>query len=315
MDVLAHIIEHSEFDLIASWRATSRACLAAVGTHLRARYMTCVSKFIPDVALLDHLLFKHGAIVSGSVALYFFLPRALWEPVDMDIYVPESEMEAFVAAVTDTDGLKLTPIDEEDKSKRRPARADGAGTVAVMAMFPTEDGGMDIVPGEVGESTSRIDNGSSVLGLRDVRQFRTPGGTRIDVICGPTDNPVFCLKRFWGTPVMNFLRPNGGFCGFPKDTIRSHGIVKPMRTPRDERALDKYRERGFILREAEWEDDGIWRGDTSFGAENPWVGFFGGKESENVSLPVERSGNGWAIVYEWPPVKGESSRSVWIDGG
>ena len=222
----------------------------------------------------------------------------------MDIYVPECQLEAFVAAITDPEGLKLTPIEDEDQSKRRRRNAGGA-PAAAASMFAEDDGESDTGGEDGTESTSRIGSASSVLGLRDIRQFRTGRGTRIDVICGPTDNPVFCLKRFWGTPVMNFIRPNGAFCGFPKDTVRGRGIMKPVRNARDERAIDKYRERGFILREPDLEDDGIWRGDTSFGAENPWVAFFGEKEAESVCFPVERSGNGWAIVYEWPPVNGE----------
>ena len=117
MDIIACIIGQSEFELIASWKATSRECHRAVRRHLRERYLVCVGAFIKDTDLFDRLLVRHGGIVSGSVALRFFLPRGLWAPNDLDIYVPESEFDGFVAAITDPDGLKLTLIDRDDSKK------------------------------------------------------------------------------------------------------------------------------------------------------------------------------------------------------
>ena len=156
------------------------------------------------------------------------------------------------------------------------------------------------------EATADIWRPSYHTGLREVRQFRTPDGKRVDVICGRAENPVVSLKRFWATVVMNFLRPNGGVCGFPRDTLRGRGIVRAVQTDRDERAAAKYRERGFTLREEGPDDSEIWRGCLTFGGEMVLVEEFGnGDETESALLPIVRDEDRWVIAPDWPVRKGK----------
>ncbi|RDX47460.1 hypothetical protein OH76DRAFT_1297393, partial [Lentinus brumalis] len=140
------------------------------------------------------LLLKHGAIVSGSVALRYFLPRAVWEPNDLDIYVPEAQYDEF---------HDLHPTDFND-----PIHAPDASNDSVS-----------------GDSNSS-DLPSSHAGIREVRKFYTPSDRRVDVISVPSNNPVDALKHFWSPLVANFLRPDMAACGSPRTTLDGIGILK-----------------------------------------------------------------------------------------
>ena len=107
---------------------------------------------------------------------------------------------------------------------------------------------------------------------------------------------------------MNFLRPNGGVCGFPRDTLRGRGIVRAVQTDRDERAAAKYRERGFTLREEGPDDSEIWRGCLTFGGGMVLVEEFGiGDETGSGLLPIGRDEDIWVIKADWPIRKGKWS--------
>ncbi|KAI0697948.1 hypothetical protein C8T65DRAFT_551696, partial [Cerioporus squamosus] len=129
-------------------------------------------------------LLRHGAIVSGSVALHYFLPRALWEPNDIDIYVAESRFEDFIREVTD-------PAPDSDSQA-------------------SDD---SVLP-------------SGHAGIREVRQFYTLAGRRVDIISVPSTNPVAALKQFWSSLVTNFIRPDMAACGFPLTTLDGLAILK-----------------------------------------------------------------------------------------
>ncbi|RDX51348.1 hypothetical protein OH76DRAFT_1321485, partial [Lentinus brumalis] len=107
-DALVELIKRCDFHLLAVWRRTCHAFFVVVATHLRDRYEDSIHPFVPDVRRFDQILKTYGAVVSGSVALKFFLPNAEWEPNDLDIYVPESNYEEFINAVTDPDGPDFT---------------------------------------------------------------------------------------------------------------------------------------------------------------------------------------------------------------
>ena len=133
MDVIACIMEFSEFVMLARWRTVSHTCYRLVACCLRNRYNSLVSRFVPDVFLFNSLLFCHGAIVSGSVALRFFLPNARWKPTDLDIYVPYTHLAAFVEAITDPSGLNLKPCGPPNKAVERRAVSIAAGHHEALA--------------------------------------------------------------------------------------------------------------------------------------------------------------------------------------
>ncbi|RPD52074.1 hypothetical protein L226DRAFT_425045, partial [Lentinus tigrinus ALCF2SS1-7] len=132
------------------------------------------------------LLRRYGGIISGSVALHFLFPDARWEPNDLDLYLPEGQINAFMKAVTDKDGLNFSPFNPK---------------------WVLGD------PDELPPNFHWIP--SSHAGLREVRQLYTPEGRRVDIIAAASSNPVYGLQRFWTSLVKNFLLPDACVCGFP----------------------------------------------------------------------------------------------------
>ena len=104
-------VGHADIVTLLSWRATARAFFVAASLVMRQRYEASLQPYVKDVARFDELLRSTGAVVSGSVALRFFLEDEPWVPGDLDIYVPESRFDQFVARATASDGLgfKLIP--------------------------------------------------------------------------------------------------------------------------------------------------------------------------------------------------------------
>ncbi|KAI0688617.1 hypothetical protein C8T65DRAFT_520797, partial [Cerioporus squamosus] len=150
------------------------------------------------------LLMRHGGVVSGSVALRYFLPRTLWEPNDIDIYVPESHFEDFVRAATDPRQLNFTLFPHHRPWQTLDSRESTASVDASDDSFKP----------------------STHVGIREVRQFYTTTDRRVDVISVPSNNPVVALKHFWSSLVTNFLRPNMASCGFPLTTLDGVGVLK-----------------------------------------------------------------------------------------
>ncbi|TFK90043.1 hypothetical protein K466DRAFT_468577, partial [Polyporus arcularius HHB13444] len=143
------------------------------------------------------------AVVSGSVALRFFLPDEMWSPGDMDIYVPDLTYDQFIAAVTDMYRLRFTPI---PRKKRPPAGDD-----------------MDVDALPPGDAFLPPSMSADVI---EVRQFITRTGKRVDVIRAPGNNPTVAINRFWSSLVMNFLRPDVCVSGYPSTTLARVGMLK-----------------------------------------------------------------------------------------
>lgn len=70
-----------------------------VAVDLRHRYEEYVCPFVGDITVFDELLRSHGAIISGALALHFFVPDGAWEPHDLDIYLPSNTYHSFVRSV------------------------------------------------------------------------------------------------------------------------------------------------------------------------------------------------------------------------
>ena len=99
MDVIVLIIHQCDMLDLLRWRRTSRAYFAVVSTVLKNRFNAAVFPFVRDTARFNALLTKHEAIISGSVALQFFLEDEKWVPGDLDVYVPDTTFPDFIAAV------------------------------------------------------------------------------------------------------------------------------------------------------------------------------------------------------------------------
>lgn len=286
-----HIVEQSDWPTLAAWRATSRAGFASVAICLRLRYEEHVRPFVDDVPLFNSILDKHGAIISGSTALHFFVPDVSWSPDDLDLYVADTDWQPLINDLTDPGGLGFVryvppfPAHESRACQTHAAvHASGHDTGsslgdAVHGLHDSGIGGLPL-PANADGTESEYDesNDEPVLdaagagapslvsspvlspttsranGLRSVRKFVTRTGQRVDVIRSPTGSPITPLRFFWSTLVMNFLTPHACVCGYPSATLERIGVLKqgPLRV-RDNTAVAKYRDRrDFYFVGNEW---------------------------------------------------------------
>ncbi|KAI0698756.1 hypothetical protein C8Q76DRAFT_589110, partial [Earliella scabrosa] len=126
------------------------------------------------------------AVISGSVALQFFLDDATWAPRDMDIYVPDHKWNEFIRAL-----------------KRLGFRS------ALQDTF-------DFTPsGHV-----------AINGIKELRRFSSPTGRAVDVIRSYFRNPLPPLYYFWSTLLVNFIGPGGCVCAYPALTLQRRGVLK-----------------------------------------------------------------------------------------
>ena len=100
MELLLCIIYYSDWKTLGVWRQTSHACFAMVAIDIRCRYEEYVVPFVGDIGAFDQLLRSHGAVISGALALHFFVPDPTWEPRDLDIYLPANTYQSFLRSVT-----------------------------------------------------------------------------------------------------------------------------------------------------------------------------------------------------------------------
>ncbi|KAI0698721.1 hypothetical protein C8Q76DRAFT_698164 [Earliella scabrosa] len=215
VDIIVHVIWKSDFILLLSWRKTCRAFFTVVATVLRSRYETAVRPFLgPLVSDFGELMRRTGAVLSGSVALQFFVQNSAWVAKDLDIYVPDGSFEQFVTTAEEAFSFESTP------------NASPSGPP------PME----------------HIANG-----IRDIRTYTTSTGRRVDVIRSPVNNPIFPLQFYWTTLVMNVVTPDGCVCGYPTYTLQGKGLVRGgLLTDKERAAMAKYENRGFQLTQRDW---------------------------------------------------------------
>ncbi|KAI0682587.1 hypothetical protein C8Q76DRAFT_584097, partial [Earliella scabrosa] len=140
---------------------------------------------------------QHGAIISGSLALQFFLSEEKWVPGDLDLYVPDTHYRAFVHTLA-----------------REPSFA--------LRFHPRQSAPAAIIAAQVD-----IDIDQFVLpGIKQVIRFRTPSGRNVDVVCSPLSDALSALHAFWSTLVRNFITPDACGCAFPAGTMNRRGFVK-----------------------------------------------------------------------------------------
>ncbi|RPD52333.1 hypothetical protein L227DRAFT_470790, partial [Lentinus tigrinus ALCF2SS1-6] len=135
-------------------------------------------------------LTENAAIISGSVALQFFMSDPHWNPRDLDIYVANANWRNFVRAITDPSGLNFLPL--------------------LVPPPPTDSD-------KPGPSTSP----NPVI-----QTFYTPNGRRVDVIRSPSNNPITPIWFFWSTHLMNFITPTACVSGFHSATLLRQGALK-----------------------------------------------------------------------------------------
>ncbi|KAI0750151.1 hypothetical protein C8Q80DRAFT_1078057, partial [Daedaleopsis nitida] len=132
---------------------------------------------------------RYGAVISGSVALHFFLPSDSWTPGDLDIYVPDHTFEAFCREIMDDQHVRFVQ-DTREPRRGLPSTATAIGLV------------------------------------KEVRRFKTPTQQSVDVVRSSCNSPLRPLHGFWTTLLKNFICPDGAACAYPHPTLRRRAFVK-----------------------------------------------------------------------------------------
>ncbi len=212
------IIDAADIYTLRAWRQTCHAYYRYVYVHLRLRYVRLVQPFFADVEAFDVVLRKYCAVISGSVAVQYFLTNEFWASGDMDIYVPDN---AF-AVVLD---CFLT----DERLGCRVAHRDG------------------VVDGRRDRMSGLVDAGMR-YSVKEVVRLTTRTGLGVDLVRSRTPSSVTPLLEFWSTLVRNFVSPDVCVCVYPRATFRRQAVLKPPPfLPGDHRAIAKYASRGFSL--------------------------------------------------------------------
>lgn len=268
-DILYVIIENSPTALVLTWRRTCRAFFRAAAATLRLRYEKVVRPFVTSIPALDELLRRHGAIISGSVALQFFLYHETWEPADMDIYVSTHKFKDFIDDAISTDGLNFKP--------------DGS-----------------LIPSGVSAQPRRWP-------IREIRRFVTQTNRRVDVVRSTTGTAVTPLNGFWSTLMQNFITPDGAACGYPDATLERRGVISQdhYQTDSIRSAIIKYEARGYTLVQDEWRVEfqpSYIRHQHYFGDRNAVVvDFRRAPYDPQPSLPIHPTRRSWFPTRPYPP--------------
>ncbi|KAI0709398.1 hypothetical protein C8Q76DRAFT_799407 [Earliella scabrosa] len=269
-DILIAIMENSDIFMLAQWRLTSKTNYTVVATILRDRYRTCISPFVANIDAFNTLLRACGAVISGSVALQFFLPDDAWTPGDLDIYVADRMFDTFITAVMQ-DALNFHPLPRTSRTRRRRSGTPGLN------------------------------------GIRDVLRFRTSTGRSIDIVRSATNSPITPIRTFWTTLLMNFITPDACACGFPTATLARTGAFRGNPAfEKDALAKAKYDLRGFNFvggRQSRYiADPSTWDFDY-FGDINAMILGFRLQPKDSLgACPVIRTKRGWRIKQPFPRI-------------
>lgn len=250
---------------------TSRSQFAIANSVLRDRFRQLVKPFVSDVAAFSNALRNHGAVVSGSLALYYFVRCDSWYPNDMDIYVSYDEFPAFLQTVESDPSIRFVPSTQPPASSL------------------TTSESLDIV---------------------EVRKYITPSNRSVDVIRSRRANPVYPLVGFWTSLLVNFVTPDYFASAFPRMVFNGKGYVKEFgMNIRDEIAMRKYTSRRFQGTEyftfvpelwGTWMDPFYWQKDYFSDGKALVVDLRANASDRIPSMPVVSVSDGWKLVLPFP---------------
>ena len=264
-------MSHCELRTVLSWRLTCRRCFTIAASVLRARYRSLVKPFVSNVDAFSEALRRHGAVISGSTALYYFLPCDSWRPNDMDLYVSYDEFPAFLRVLEDDPALQFRPL-----------------PLATGCDVPT----------------------SLSLDIAEIRKMSTPSQQVVDVIRSRRSTPVSPLVQFWTSLLVNFVTPDACVAAFPRMVFNGRGYVREFgMTSRDEAAMLKYAARDFRPGEkftfvpehwGTWMDPSYWQKDSFSSRETLVIDFRRRVQDSMPRLPIRPSTDGWKLIVPFP---------------
>ncbi len=110
LEMMVKILQLCEWKTVLAWRRTSRAMFKVVAIFLRQRYELHLRPFVKDIVVFDKLLRTHGVIISGPIALHFFVPDPFRTPRHLDLYVPAPTFSSFVRILAEPTGFNWKHI-------------------------------------------------------------------------------------------------------------------------------------------------------------------------------------------------------------
>ena len=270
-DIIWLLVSFCDFRTILSWRLTSTRNFTIAASVLRARYRDLVRPFVPNVDAFSEALRRHGAVISGSTALYFFIPCNSWFPNDLDIYVSYDEFPALVRTLENDPALQFRAVPPSEG-------------------FPLPT--------------------SISLDVAEIRKLSTPSRRVVDVIRSRRSTPVSPLTQFWTSMLVNFVTPDVAVSTFPRMVFKGRGYIKELgMSTRDEAAMRKYMSRTFRPGEnftfvpgmwGTWEDPTYWQKDY-FSDRSALVINFRRRVLDSMPLlPIQLSFAGWKLVVPFP---------------
>ena len=239
---------------------------------MRSRYRELIRLFVPDVDVFSQLLRSTGAVISGSLALFYLIPSDDWFPNDMDVYVPYNMFTSL------TNTLETHP------------------NLRFVLEVPR--------PGSVLSTSETID-------IVEIKRYRTPSNRLVDVIRSRRESPISPLLRYWTSLLVNYLSPDGFASAFPRMLFNGMGYCKEFgMTARDTTAMEKYTAQHFrkgapftFLPDiwGTWKDPLYWICDCFADRQALVIDFRREIHQPVPPLPLRCESIGWIFVVPFPP--------------
>ncbi|EIN14245.1 hypothetical protein PUNSTDRAFT_56791 [Punctularia strigosozonata HHB-11173 SS5] len=211
-----------------------------------------LSRFFDDTRAFRALQAQTATVISGSVALQFFL-RTVYPESDLDLYVHPSKAKVIGEWLLSAQGYRFVPNSvqpptfEEASDERHP----------FYGMLPMS-AGSDDEPNAAAErfhaENYRLTGVKAVFSF-EKRSPRTRDILRVQVVAAKSC-PLECIlcEKCHTACVMNVITYNAAYSLYPRATFSEKiSLAMPRRTD-DKEVLRKYEARGFKI----WKSD-AWR--------------------------------------------------------
>ncbi|EAU84479.2 hypothetical protein CC1G_01475 [Coprinopsis cinerea okayama7 len=198
--------------------------------HLFRRVQAYLGEWGLEIKSTLSVMGATNTVLSGSVGTAVVQGDLDWHPNDLDFYTVREGLESFCEHLQEQ-GYKQHLMKEKDYGEMREDGQEGVG-LDFLGFRRYVHGGLD-----------------------RVLTFRNENAKKINVVVSCSASPFVPILYFHSTVVMNVITADGVGCFYP-DTIRSRiGIVntgmavsgQPTMFERREKALNKYRDRGYYF--------------------------------------------------------------------
>ena len=127
-------------DMVA-YGGTSSENYVTMHNAIVTRVETAIRTFTPDYTTFMQMLIVHHVVISGSVALWVFLPSSEWKPNDMDLYVPCRRVHGVLRCLR---SLGYIPVKRPDAIVRE-TRYSSRSAIASVTKVTNGDISIDVI--------------------------------------------------------------------------------------------------------------------------------------------------------------------------